>query len=33
MHAGLVVNDRPAEDRFYKDVLGFHLYWRGGNEG
>jgi catechol 2,3-dioxygenase-like lactoylglutathione lyase family enzyme len=30
MHAGFVVNDRPAEDRFYKDVLGFHLYWHGG---
>jgi catechol 2,3-dioxygenase-like lactoylglutathione lyase family enzyme len=30
IHAGLVVHDRAAEDRFYKDVLGFHLYWQGG---
>jgi catechol 2,3-dioxygenase-like lactoylglutathione lyase family enzyme len=30
MHAGFIVNDRAAEDRFYKDVLGFHLYWHGG---
>jgi catechol 2,3-dioxygenase-like lactoylglutathione lyase family enzyme len=30
IHAGLVVHDRNAEDRFYKDVLGFHVYWHGG---
>jgi catechol 2,3-dioxygenase-like lactoylglutathione lyase family enzyme len=30
IHAGFVVNDRTAEDRFYKDILGFHLYWHGG---
>ena len=30
MHAGFIVNDRPAEDHFYKDILGFHLYWHGG---
>jgi len=30
MHAGFIVNDRAAEDHFYKDVLGFHLYWHGG---
>jgi catechol 2,3-dioxygenase-like lactoylglutathione lyase family enzyme len=30
IHAGFVVHDRAAEDRFYKDVLGFHLYWQGG---
>jgi len=30
IHAGLVVHDRDAEDRFYKDVLGFHVYWHGG---
>ncbi len=29
-HAGYVVRDRAAVDRFYKDVLGFHLYWEGG---
>ena len=31
MHAGYVVRDRAALDRFYKDTLGFHLYWQGGN--
>jgi catechol 2,3-dioxygenase-like lactoylglutathione lyase family enzyme len=30
IHAGLVVHDRSAEDKFYKDILGFHLYWQGG---
>jgi catechol 2,3-dioxygenase-like lactoylglutathione lyase family enzyme len=30
IHAGFVVHDREAEDHFYKDVLGFHLYWHGG---
>lgn len=30
IHAGFIVRDRQAEDRFYKDVLGFHLYWQGG---
>jgi len=30
IHAGLVARDRAALDRFYKDVLGFHLYWQGG---
>jgi catechol 2,3-dioxygenase-like lactoylglutathione lyase family enzyme len=30
IHAGLVVHDRAAEDKFYKDVLGFHVYWHGG---
>jgi catechol 2,3-dioxygenase-like lactoylglutathione lyase family enzyme len=30
LHAGLIVRDRAAEDRFYKDILGFHLYWQGG---
>jgi catechol 2,3-dioxygenase-like lactoylglutathione lyase family enzyme len=30
IHAGLVVNDRGAEDAFYKDILGFRLYWQGG---
>src|ERR1700676_4115526 len=30
IHAGFVVNDRTAEDHFYKDLLGFHLYWHGG---
>lgn len=30
IHAGFIVRDRDAEDRFYKDVLGFHVYWHGG---
>jgi catechol 2,3-dioxygenase-like lactoylglutathione lyase family enzyme len=30
-HAGFVVRDRAAEDRFYRDLLGFHLYWQGGS--
>ncbi len=31
MHAGYVVRNREALDHFYKDLLGFHLYWQGGN--
>jgi len=30
IHAGFVVKDRAAEDHFYKDMLGFHVYWHGG---
>jgi catechol 2,3-dioxygenase-like lactoylglutathione lyase family enzyme len=30
IHAGFIVNDRAAADRFYHDLLGFHLYWHGG---
>jgi len=30
LHAGYVVKDRVALDHFYKDLLGFHLYWQGG---
>ena len=30
IHAGFVVRDRAAEDKFYKDLLGFHVYWHGG---
>jgi catechol 2,3-dioxygenase-like lactoylglutathione lyase family enzyme len=30
IHAGLVVKDRVAMDHFYKDILGFHVYWHGG---
>jgi len=32
IHAGFVVQDRAAEDHFYKDILGFHLYWQGGRK-
>lgn len=30
IHAGFVVHDRAAEDHFFKDILGFPLYWQGG---
>jgi catechol 2,3-dioxygenase-like lactoylglutathione lyase family enzyme len=30
IHAGFVVHDPDAEDKFYKDILGFHVYWHGG---
>jgi len=32
IHAGFVVHNRDAEDRFYRDLLGFRLYWHGGME-
>jgi len=31
IHAGYMVRDRAVVDHFYKDLLGFHLYWQGGN--
>ena len=31
MHAGYMVRNRAVLDHFYKDLLGFHLYWQGGN--
>jgi catechol 2,3-dioxygenase-like lactoylglutathione lyase family enzyme len=30
IHAGFVVHDRAAMDHFYKDILGFRVYWHGG---
>jgi catechol 2,3-dioxygenase-like lactoylglutathione lyase family enzyme len=30
IHAGFVVKDAAAENRFYVDVLGFKVYWQGG---
>jgi catechol 2,3-dioxygenase-like lactoylglutathione lyase family enzyme len=30
IHAGFVVKDRGAMDHFYRDILGFRLYWSGG---
>ncbi len=30
IHAGFVVKDREAENRFYVELLGFRLYWYGG---
>jgi catechol 2,3-dioxygenase-like lactoylglutathione lyase family enzyme len=32
IHAGFVVKDRAAEDHFFKDILGFHVYWHGGRK-
>jgi catechol 2,3-dioxygenase-like lactoylglutathione lyase family enzyme len=32
IHAGFVVHDREAEDRFYREILGFHVYWHGGRK-
>jgi catechol 2,3-dioxygenase-like lactoylglutathione lyase family enzyme len=30
IHVGVVVKDRGATDRFYKDILGFREIWHGG---
>lgn len=30
LHAGFIVRDRGVEDRFYRDILGFRMYWHGG---
>ncbi len=30
IHAGWVVKNRAAMETFYKDILGFHIYWSGG---
>lgn len=30
IHAGFIVRDRDAEDHFYRNILGFHIYWLGG---
>ncbi len=30
IHVGVVVSDRAASDRFYKDILGFKEIWHGG---
>jgi catechol 2,3-dioxygenase-like lactoylglutathione lyase family enzyme len=32
IHVGYLVHDRAAEDRFYRDILGFRPYWYGGME-
>jgi catechol 2,3-dioxygenase-like lactoylglutathione lyase family enzyme len=30
IHVGVTVRDRPAADRFYRDILGFRQTWQGG---
>lgn len=30
IHTGFIVQSVAKEDSFYKDILGFHLYWEGG---
>jgi catechol 2,3-dioxygenase-like lactoylglutathione lyase family enzyme len=30
IHVGFLVHGRDAEDHFYRDLLGFRLYWHGG---
>jgi len=30
IHTGFLVRSREAEDRFYRDILGFRPYWHGG---
>jgi catechol 2,3-dioxygenase-like lactoylglutathione lyase family enzyme len=30
IHVGVVVNDRAAADRFYREILGFQEIWHGG---
>jgi catechol 2,3-dioxygenase-like lactoylglutathione lyase family enzyme len=32
IHVGYVVRDRAAEDRFYKEILGFRPYWFGSKQ-
>jgi catechol 2,3-dioxygenase-like lactoylglutathione lyase family enzyme len=30
IHIGILVHDRAAEDKFYRELLGFRPYWFGG---
>ncbi len=30
IHVGFTVKDQEAEDRFYRDILGFKQFWHGG---
>ena len=29
-HAGFIVKDRDVQDKFYRSLLGFRMYWHGG---
>jgi catechol 2,3-dioxygenase-like lactoylglutathione lyase family enzyme len=29
-HAGFIVKDNQVEDHFYRELLGFRMYWHGG---
>ncbi|HVN93206.1 MAG TPA: VOC family protein [Terracidiphilus sp.] len=33
IHVGILVHDRAAEDKLYRDLLGFKPYWWGGRDG
>jgi len=33
IHVGYMVHSREAEDKFYRDLLGFRPYWWGGRGG
>jgi catechol 2,3-dioxygenase-like lactoylglutathione lyase family enzyme len=30
IHVGMMIRDRAEADQFYRDILGFKLYWHGG---
>lgn len=30
LHAGFIVKDHELEDKFYRGLLGFRMYWHGG---
>jgi catechol 2,3-dioxygenase-like lactoylglutathione lyase family enzyme len=30
LHAGFIVKDHEVEDKFYRGLLGFRMYWHGG---
>ena len=32
IHVGYIVQDAAKEDAFWRDLLGFHPYWRGGSK-
>ena len=32
IHTGFLVHNRDAEDRFYRDLLGFRPYWHGADK-